>query len=221
MTVKHKSGLKYVFGALIVLYPVLIFSALVIFKISIRYLSIFLIALAIGYYFINRSNYHGRHKSAVFITPAIIFTIGVVSFCLPFFFKSTSFSEHLLKIYPALADAVYLTIFLTSYFIPPTLIEDFVNLIDKNVKINIDNAQLQSFCKKSTIAWCVFFFFDAVMAVVTTMFASDLVWGIYNSGITYVLMGIIFVVQYVSIKITEKRILAKTSSETKNGENAA
>jgi uncharacterized membrane protein len=197
---KLKRRMKYLFGALIVLYPVLVFSALVIFKLSIRYLSVFIIALAVAYFLVNRHNYRGRHRMVVFISPAILCCIGII--CL------ITKSSLTLKIYPALADLVYFVIMVTSILIPPPEVFYFINMFDKTIKNHIEPAFFERYCRKAAIVWCVFFVFDGAVALVTVFLGSDIVWGIYNGGITYVLMGLIFVGEYFILKMIEKKSLA-------------
>jgi uncharacterized membrane protein len=206
-TTTFRRGVRYFFGAVIILYPLLVFSALVIFKINIRYLSILLIILSVAYAVINKQHYQGRHPAFVFISPAILFIIGTTCFITPFFIESKEFSELLLKLYPALADLVYLTIFGTSLFIPPNLVYNLVNMFDKNLKTRLDNAYLERYCQKSTIIWCVFFVLDAALAAVLAFKSSNLVWAVYNSGITYIIMGLIFTAEYAFIKIIENYII--------------
>lgn len=202
-----KRRVKYFIGALIILYPLLVFSALVIFKLNIRYLSLLLIVLSIAYIFINRQNYHGRHPVFILISPAILFTIGSLCFTLPFFIDSDYLYKILLKIYPAMASIVFFIIMGTSIFIPPNLVYTMVNLFDKDLKINVDAGYYARYCHRCAIAWCLFFIVDAVISLITSFKASDLIWAIYNSGITYIIMALIFVVQYVNIKMIEHYVV--------------
>jgi uncharacterized membrane protein len=199
-TDKLKRRMKYLFGALIVLYPVLVFSALVIFKLSIRYLSIFIIALAAAYFLLHRRNYRGKHTIVVFISPAILCCIGII--CL------ITKSSLTLKIYPALADLIYLVIMGTSIIIPPPLVFYFLNMFDKKIKDHIEPRFFEHYCRKAAIIWCVFFVFDGVVSLVTAFWGSDIIWGIYNGGITYVFMGLIFSGEYFILKMIEKKSLA-------------
>jgi uncharacterized membrane protein len=210
-----KLRIKYVFGALIILYPILVFSALVVFKMSIRYLSIFIIVLAAAYVVINRQHYHGRHPAFIFITPSILFAIGLVCLLLP---MNDELAELIFRIYPALADLVYLTILTTSLFIPPPLVHYFINTLDKKLIDNLNPAYYKRFCRNTTIIWCVFFVLDAVASVFTVFWTSKLAWGIYNGGVTYVLMGLIFAGEYIVIKIIEKNVLALRRQEQKINE---
>ncbi|WP_148257627.1 hypothetical protein [Leadbettera azotonutricia] len=209
-----KNRMRVLFGALIILYPLLVFSALVIFKLSIRYLSILIIVLAVAYAFMNRSNYHGRHPVFIFISPVILFSIGIVCLSTTFFIDSEALSRVIFKIYPALADLVYLTIFGTSLFIPPTIVYSFINVFDKKLNEHLEKAYFENYCRKCTVYWCIFFILDFIISLITAILESDLVWGIYNGGVTYVLMGLLFVGEYVSIKVIEKRtVLARKTGE--------
>jgi uncharacterized membrane protein len=192
--------MKYLFGALIILYPVLVFSALVIFKLSIRYLSVFIIALAVAYFLVHRHNYRGKHTIVVFISPAILCCIGII--CL------ITKSSLTLKIYPALADLIYFVIMGTSILIPPPLVFYFLNMFDKKIKDHIEPRFFERYCRNAAIIWCVFFVFDGIVSIVTVFLGSDIVWGIYNGGITYVLMGMIFLGEYFILKMIEKKSLA-------------
>jgi uncharacterized membrane protein len=210
--------MKYLFGALIILYPLLVFSALVIFKLSIRYLSILIILLAVAYVLINRHNYHGRHPVFIFITPAILLSIGIVCLIIDSDKNVTVDPKLVIKLYPVLADLVYLTIMGTSLFIPPPLVSYFLNMFDKSLKEHLDSGFLERYCRKATLIWCVFFFIDAIVAMITVVWASELTWGIYNGGVTYVLMGLIFVGEYVVIKVVEKKAIVEQGN---NPETAA
>jgi uncharacterized membrane protein len=204
-TDKLKRRMKYLFGVLIVLYPVLVFSALVIFKLSIRYLSIFIIALAVAYFLVHRHNYRGKHTIVVFISPVVLCCIGII--CL------ITKSSLTLKIYPALADLIYLVIMGTSILIPPPVVFYFLNMFDKKLKEHINPEFFEQYCRKAAIIWCVFFVFDGAVSLVTVFWGSDIIWGIYNGGITYVLMGLIFVGEYFILKMVEKKSLAANAGE--------
>jgi uncharacterized membrane protein len=163
--------------------------------------------LSIAYVFINRQNYRGRHPLFIFITPAILFTIGGLCFVLPFFIESEELYKIILKVYPAMANIVYLIIMGTSLFIPPNLVYVLVNSFDKKLKNNVDKEYYARYCRRCAIAWCIFFIVDAGISLITSFKASDLVWAIYNSGITYVIMGLIFTAQYVFIKMIENYVV--------------
>jgi uncharacterized membrane protein len=184
---------------------------------SIRYLSIFIILLAAAYIAINRHNYHGRHPAFIFITSVILLGIGLSCLLLP---MNDELAELIFRMYPAIADLVYLTVLMTSLFIPPPLVHYFINMLDKKLVKNLDSSYYERFCRGATIIWCVFFGLDAAVSVFTVFWASTLIWGIYNGGITYGLMGVIFAGEYIVIKMTEKkgRFLRKEKAEIR-GDN--
>jgi uncharacterized membrane protein len=209
-TNKLKRRMKYLFGALIVLYPVLVFSALVIFKLSIRYLSFFIIALAVAYFLVHRHNYKGKHTIVVFISPVVLCGIGIICFITK--------SSLAVKIYPALADLIYFVIMGTSILIPPPVVFYFINMFDKKIKDHIEPEFFEQYCRRAAIVWCVFFVIDGACSLVTVFSGSDLIWGIYNVGITYVLMGLIFIGEYFILKMIEKKSLAAKAHAGKKEE---
>ncbi|GHU67280.1 hypothetical protein FACS189447_09330 [Spirochaetia bacterium] len=212
--------MRVLFGALIILYPLLVFSALVIFKLSIRYLSILIMLLAVVYAIVNRKQYHGRHPVFVYISPVILFTIGIVCLSITFFIDTEDLSKVIFKLYPALADLVYLTIFGTSLFIPPTIVYSFINVFDKKLNEHLEKVYFENYCRKCTVYWCVFFILDCIVSLITALFESDLAWGIYNGGITYVLMGLLFVGEYVIIKVIEKRTVLVQKTEEQDHDHS-
>jgi uncharacterized membrane protein len=193
---KHHA--KLLFGALAILYPLLVFCALVVFNLPIRYLSIGIIAFAVAYSLINKQHYKGRHTAALFISPAILCVIGAVSLLM-------GDSPLVLKLYPALADLSYLTIFTTSFFFPPPFADYFIEIFDRSIKERIPRPLFERYCFRATLVWCVFFVIDGAIALVTVFFCTDIIWAIYNSGLTYVIMGLIFFGEFAVLKMMEKR----------------
>jgi uncharacterized membrane protein len=205
-----KRPAKFFFGAMLILYPLLVFCALVVFRFPLRYLSVVIILFAIVYIFINRRNYKGKHRAVIFISPAILCIIGII--CL------LTDSSIVLKLYPALADLVYVTIFGTSLCIPPPLVFYFIEIfdkifdksLDKSITDNFTPKEVEQYCRRATIAWCIFFMLDGMIAVFTVFWTSEFIWGLYNGGISYVAMALLLVGEFVMLKIIEKRaVLAK------------
>jgi len=205
-----KHGAKYLFGLIAVMYPVLVFCALVVLKLPKRYFSIGIIIFAIVYSIINSRHYKGKHTVALFVSPLILCIIGVISLCLD--------DSIIIKLYPALASIAYLTIMITSFIFPPPLAYYFVDIFDKSIKTKIPKKIFDDFCFKASVVWCVFFFVDAVIAVITTYLTSEFFWVIYNAGITYFIMGLIFVGEFIVLKIIEKKYLREHSpADTEEG----
>ena len=188
---------KLIFGIIAILYPFLVFCSLVIIQLPVRYLSVFFIILALSYIIINRHSFKGRQTVIFFITPVILCTIGTI--CL------LTTSQVILKLYPALANLAYLTFTLSSLIIPPPIAFYFIDIFDKKIKTVIPEKRFNRYCRNATITWCVYFIIDGSISVFSVFWLSDLDWGIYNGGITYVLMGLIFVAEFVILKKIEKK----------------
>ncbi|GHV96032.1 hypothetical protein AGMMS50293_23520 [Spirochaetia bacterium] len=205
---KAKFRAKFLFGLIAILYPLLVFCALVVFNLPIRYMSIGIIVFAVIYSVVNSRHYKGKNAAALFISPAILCVIGGVSLFVD--------SPVILKLYPALADLAYVTIFTTSFFFPPPFAFYFIEIFDRTMKDKIPKHQFERYCFKATLVWCCFFVVDGIIAVCTVIWGSDIIWAIYNSGITYVAMGLIFLGEFIVIKMIEKqhRQTQKSPEET-------
>jgi uncharacterized membrane protein len=171
----------------------------VVFKLPIRYLSIGIIIFAIAYSVINGRNYRGKHTAALFISPVILCAIGAVSLILD------DYSPIVIRLYPALADFAYLTIMATSFLIPPPLAYYFIDIFDKSMKTIIPKEIFDRYCFKASLIWCVFFILDGIVALITVFHGSDIIWGIYNGGITYIIMGLIFIGEFIILKKKKKK----------------
>ena len=149
--------------------------------------------------------------AVLFISPAILTVIGVVCFF--------SKSPLVLKMYPALADVMYIVILGTSLYIPPPLVCYFIEIFDKSIKEKIEPEKFDGYCRKASIVWIGFFVIDGIISVLTVFFVSDLAWGIYNGGITYFIMGLIFIGEFVAVKIIAKKEIANKNMEVNNENN--
>ena len=198
---------KHLFGLLAILYPLMVFSILVIFKLPVRYLSIGIIIFAIAYSIVSGRNYRGKHTAALFISPVILFAIGAVSLFL------NDHSPVVIKLYPPLADLAYITIMVTSLFIPPPLAYYFIDIFDKSMKTKIPKERFDRYCFRATIVWSVYFFIDSIIALIIAFYGSDVVWGIYCGCITYVNIGLIFTGEFIILKMMEKKVCMGITNE--------
>lgn len=94
------------------------------------------------------------------------------------------------RLYPAVMVALALTAFSISLFRTP-----LVESIARRVGEDLDGGGV-AYCRTVTKVWTAFL---AVHLVVTiaTVFASQEAWAIYNGCIAYVLMGILFVGEWI------------------------
>ncbi|MHC6203228.1 COG4648 family protein [Breznakiellaceae bacterium SP9] len=193
---KHRH-LKFTVGAVAVLYPVLIFFSLVVFKLPIQNLSFIIIVFAVVYFIINLQHSTGKRSPLTYVSPAILFSIGLI--CA--FTKSNT----VIKLYPALADVAYIVVVGTTFYIPPTIVFSFIHAFDKNITQKIPKPAFDLYCFKATLAWCLFFVFDGLVSVVTTFWTSETLWGIYNAGVSYALMVLVFLADLIVLKLMIKK----------------
>lgn len=104
-------------------------------------------------------------------------------------------------IYPALVSGLLLLIFFISLYRPPTVIESIARLHDPDLP-----PKGVEYTRKVTQVWCVFLFCNGSIAGYTAFFASREIWALYNGLIAYVLMGAMFVGEW----LIRKRVLQKT-----------
>ena len=114
----------------------------------------------------------------------ILFTFCVI---LLFYFKRFIF----LKFYPPLCNFVMFMVFFTSLFAKETIIQKIARAygdkLDKPAWI---------YTRRVTYAWCILTFFNFAISV-WTIFLSDKIWIIYNGCICYILIGLLFLVEYI------------------------
>jgi len=97
-----------------------------------------------------------------------------------------------LLFYPVLVNGLMLIIFGWSLFFPPSLIERLARQQHPDLP---PGAII--YTRRVTQAWCGFFIINGVLAWVTSVWASLEVWSLYNGLIAYLLMGILFAVEYL------------------------
>lgn len=60
----------------------------------------------------------------------------------------------------------------------------------------LDEAALR-YCRRVTVVWCAFFVVNGGIATALAVWASRGVWAVYTGGVSYVLVGLVFAVEYV------------------------
>jgi len=93
-----------------------------------------------------------------------------------------------------------LLLFGLSLVYPPSIIERFARIREPS----LPDAVIQ-YTKRVTQVWCVFFVVNGTIALVTSLYASDEVWTLYNGLIAYILMGVLFAAEYL-FRLRFKRI---------------
>lgn len=105
-----------------------------------------------------------------------------------------------LKLYPVLVSCVMLAAFGYSLVSPPSMIERLARLSDPHLP-----AVAIAYTRRVTQIWCVFFVINGSIALGTALWASEAIWSLYTGVIAYVLMGILFVGEFL-FRIRFKRL---------------
>ncbi len=111
------------------------------------------------------------------------------------------------QLYPLMVNLAMLIVFGYSYFKPPTVIETFARLRHPNLP-----EQGVNYTRKVTLVWCVFFILNASISLYTAVCTSVEVWTIYNGLVSYILIGILFTVEFIVRFFVQKRYPGETVS---------
>ncbi|GHU65361.1 hypothetical protein FACS189447_04150 [Spirochaetia bacterium] len=190
--------LLVLFSAAALAYPVLVFCFLVIFKIPLRLLSLFVIFAALGYFLLNSSQKKKKKPVPLFLSTGLLLLLGLL--CL------ITDAAVVLKFYPVLISGGLLFFFAGTLFFPPVMIFRFAVLQDKSIKGSLAESRIAAYCRKVTIVWCCFFILNGGIALFTVFSSSDVLWSIYNGGISYILMGLLFAGEFVIRKMKDKKM---------------
>jgi uncharacterized membrane protein len=103
------------------------------------------------------------------------------------------------KLYPISINAALLFLFASSLKYPPSVVERIARITTPDLP-----EEAVVYCVKVTKVWSLFFIINAVISAVT-VFMPVKIWVIYNGFISYMVIGAIFVVEYiVRINVREK-----------------
>jgi len=133
------------------------------------------------------------------LLPMIIMGVGLVV-CIV---GVVSNSLLMIQLYPVLVSVLMLGVFGYSLLYPPTVIERLARLTEPDLP-----AEAVVYVRKVTIVWCIFFTLNALIALWTVLFASIAVWTFYNGLLSYLLMGLLFAVEFVVRFFVKRRIKA-------------
>lgn len=97
-----------------------------------------------------------------------------------------------LRFYPALVNFALLLIFVASLYYPPPVIERLARIQHPDLP-----EQGVIYTRKVTQVWCIFFFINGSIAIITALYSSFAWWSLYNGFITYLLMGLLMGIEYL------------------------
>ena len=209
-----KKFLKALFYVIAAIYPILVFTMLVIFKVDTKILSLSIIALAAAFFLsaTGAKKTDTNEKTMMDWKPLL----SSVLFLSAGLFCFITGKEFFLKIYSVVISITMLFVFGSTLFMPPNIIFRFATLSDKSIKGSSYEQKVYNYCRKVTIVWCCFFILNGTVSALTTFSeqifglspeAARTVWAVYNGGISYVLMGTLFVVEFIIRKLVDKKMM--------------
>jgi uncharacterized membrane protein len=101
-------------------------------------------------------------------------------------------NETLLRLYPAIVNFGMLFIFGFSLKYPPSIIERFARLHEPDLTVSGVR-----YTRQVTQVWCGFFVLNGGIAIFTAVHTSREVWSFYNGVVAYILMGAMFVAEWL------------------------
>ncbi len=97
-----------------------------------------------------------------------------------------------LKLYPVVVNATLLALFGISLLHPPSMVERVARLREPELP-----PAAVAYTRRVTQVWCVFFVVNGTIAFATALWATAAQWALYNGLVAYLLMGLLFVVEWL------------------------
>lgn len=183
------SILVMILSGLLLGYPLFVFFGLQYFEV--RYLGLAILAVIVLRLLVFRTMASWNQ-----IKPLLPLTLASSVLCM---FIVVFNDPILIKFNPVLISLVMLISFGLSLLRPPSMIERFARLSDPNLP-----SQAIPYTRNVTKIWCLFFLVNGIAAAYTAWFSSIEIWTLYNGLIAYLLMGLIFLVEFL-VRIKKKR----------------
>jgi uncharacterized membrane protein len=105
------------------------------------------------------------------------------------------------KVYPALISAAAATVFGISLIWPPSLIEQIARLAEPSL-----SPQGQIYTRRVTQVWTAFLLVNAGISGAISLWGSTEQWALWNGLISYLLMGGLFIGEFILRQYVRRRI---------------
>ncbi len=174
---KFLAGLSW---CLVLVYPFIVLFGLKYF--SLQYIGVAFIALALLRIVLLRSQTGGNGLPVLLSTVLLLVAAHAL----------LANDPKLLRFYPVAINAVMFAVFGTSLWRGPSFVERLARLSEPDL-----DAHAVDYTRKVTIAWCVFFVCNGLVAFYTSVYSSFDTWVIYNGGIAYLLIGVLFSIEWL------------------------
>jgi len=162
--------LKLVVIALSVCYPFMVYWGLHYYDVK-WLLLILLVLLAMRWLVIDAQGERYVVAATIVCVSAIVFLWG---------------EKVGLKFYPVMVSAGFFVLFTSSLFTSMSFVERLARLRESHL-----SEKAMAYMRQVTIAWCVFFVLNGMVAAYTALWGSEEVWVLYNGLISYLLMGVL------------------------------
>ena len=189
---------KIFFTAISVLYPVLVYCGIRYWGLSPRRMSLMLLALGF-YHFLNFTRCKSKaDRGRTGALVALILVCALVAF----------FANNILfvKFYPVLVNLSLLAFFGFTLWRPPSFAFRMACLGNKSLNTSPSFKAVERYCYKVTFAWCLFFVVNGSVSSLTVFVGSDKIWSLYNGLISYILIGLFFIVEYLVRKMVQSKM---------------
>ena len=121
----------------------------------------------------------------------------ILTFCVIFLFYIKRFV--VLKFYPPICNLFLFLMFFISLFAKETVIQKFARMCGDKLE-----KPAWVYTRRVTYIWAVFTFVNFLVSV-WTIFQSDRIWILYNGCISYLLIGLLFGLEYMVRVYLRKR----------------
>jgi uncharacterized membrane protein len=111
-----------------------------------------------------------------------------------------------LKLYPVAVNCALLAVFCLSLYRGPPVIERLARISEPQL-----TPAGVAYTRRVTQVWAAFFALNGGISLVTALWASDVVWTLYNGAIAYVLIGALFAGEYL-VRRRLRRSFARTDA---------
>ena len=105
-----------------------------------------------------------------------------------------------LKLYPVMVSGMLLVVFAASLWFPPTAVERIARLQNPEL-----SQEAVMYTRRVTQVWCLFFVGNGLIALWTALWQTARVWFWYNGVIAYLLIGSLFVGEW----LIRRRVIEK------------
>lgn len=164
-------------------YPVLVYSGL-------RWLEPRVVAVLLGSLLMLRFVLNRRRSRTVILRSSLSFPLVLLglAYLLTFLFNEGRFFLFV----PAMFSVALLVSFGRSLLRPPSMVELFARMKQPDM-----STEKVSYCRCVTLLWVVFFLLNASVSTALALFAELETWTIYNGFIAYLLIGVLFVGEFI------------------------